>query len=840
MHRWRGLVNGPFFDGSGNARTTAWAAEMTDRSEPIHLNGGVCDVTIASSIPIPEKNTTRGNHEGDSGLTIMPNLGNAWHLPASAEPRGAGAMRDPVGALVPGADITIFSGNQFRGPGTAGNQLQDGSSVFFRRPAADAAWTEIPMRYRSEQDNNKYYAATILADTTATFTDGDRFEYYLRIAYSDRDTTFVHGDGQGGSATAADEAAAQANPFSATMSSPAQFGMWGPVLAFPNAAIHTSVQPDGRVLMWGRRDDPREGMDPQHCTPFVWDPLRPTVPGDARTAGTTPTGRPERADGSPVNIFCAGHAFLPDGRLLVAGGHLKDSDGIDAALLYDGGGGDAGTWSAIAPMAGRRWYPTAITGPDGGIVVLDGSYIDDAGQTLHVTVPEVWSGDAWTEFDEFPDKVLDLYPRVHIASDGRAFVSGPLEQTWFLDLLSGHWHNSGAPRKLRQRDYAPAVMYDTDKILYIGGGGGDGPPTNQTERIDLTEQPLAWKPAGDMHVARRQHNATVLPDGTVLVTGGTRGGGFNNLDAGQPVHTAELWDPRTGAWTELAAESVDRCYHATTVLLPDATVLSAGGGEFKLPGGAENDPQDTHHNAQIFRPPYLFRDGTRPQIGHAPTVVEYGSTFEVQTTDASDITKVTLLRLAAVTHSLDQSQHVSFPAFHAAGTTLTVTAPATPSLCPPGPYMLFILTSLGIPSVASILRIGQASPALDPVGAQHATFAGVTTRGAPPPRRRRGLRGPGRDRRRKGQWHCGTGRDHRDLPLRAGRMLGRGSRSARRPGRCGIGQPRPEHRGLHSPGVPRLRRPAGSAQLVAAVSRRGKRTLRLTRVRSHRRRRIAA
>ena len=644
-------------------------------------------------------------------------------------------MRDPIGPLVPGADITIFSGNQFRGPGNAANQLQDGSSMLFRRPTAEAVWTEIPMRFRSEQGNNKYYAATIFADTTATFTDDERFEYYLRITYSDRDSTFVHADGQGGSATAGEEVAAQAAPFSATMSSAAEFGVWGPVLAFPNAAIHTSVQPDGRVLMWGRRDDPQEGMDPQHCTPFVWDPLRPTVPDDPRTARTTFTGQPRRVDGSPANIFCAGHAFLPDGRLLVAGGHLKDSDGINAAVVYDAAAGDAGTWSAVAQMAGRRWYPTASTAPDGSIVVLDGSYIDDAGQTLHVSVPEVWTDGAWREFDEFPDKVLDLYPRVHIVSDGRAFVSGPLEQTWFLELVSGHWHNSRAPRKLRQRDYAPAVLYDTDKILYIGGGGGDGPPTNQTERIDLTQQPLAWKPAGAMHFARRQHNATVLPDGTVLVTGGTRGGGFNDLDAGQPVHTAELWDPDTGAWTALAAESVDRCYHATAVLLPDATVLSAGGGEFKLPGGVENDPSDTHHNAQIFRPPYLFRDGNRPQISHAPTTVEYGSTFTVQTADASDITKVTLLRLAAVTHSFDQSQHISFLEFQAAATTLTVTAPATPNVCPPGFHMLFILNSAGIPSVASIVRIGQTLPVLEAEGVHHGTFAVASPQ---PARHRRG------------------------------------------------------------------------------------------------------
>src|SRR3989442_10875887 len=158
-----------------------------------------------------------------------------------------------------------------------------------------------------------------------------------------------------------------------------------------------------------------------------------------------------------------------------------------------------------------------------------------------------------------------------------------------------------------------------------------------------------------MHSRRRQHNATLLPDGTVLVTGGSRGGGgtdpnrpgkpddngFNDLRPGRPVHIAELWDPATQTWTELAAEEVDRCYHATAVLLPDATVLSAGGGEYRPPNGQDvpNDPQDTHPDAQIFSPPHLFR-GARPQITAAPASVDHRAAFQVGTAPPNDIGKV--------------------------------------------------------------------------------------------------------------------------------------------------------------------------------------------------------
>ena len=64
----------------------------------------------------------------------MANLGNAWHIPENAEPRGRGGMRDPIGTVVPGTDITIFTGNQFQGGGNPGNQLEIGSSLFFNAP----------------------------------------------------------------------------------------------------------------------------------------------------------------------------------------------------------------------------------------------------------------------------------------------------------------------------------------------------------------------------------------------------------------------------------------------------------------------------------------------------------------------------------------------------------------------------------------------------------------------------------------------------------------------------------------------------------------------------------
>jgi hypothetical protein len=274
------------------------------------------------------------------------------------------------------------------------------------------------------------------------------------------------------------------------------------------------------------------------------------------------------------------------------------------------------------------------------------------------------------------------------------------------------------------KEYAPSIFYtegpdDVGKILFIGGGNG---PTNEVELLDLNTMPPQWQATDSMQFKRRQHNATILPDGTVLVMGGTQGNGakvdgeekgFNDLRIGQPIRSAELWDPKKPAghrWAKMDKSGVDRCYHSTAVLLPDATVLSAGGGEFSPKrDGNENAAEDSHRDAQIFFPPYLFRpDGSRanrPDISAAQDDVKYGETFAVKTTHPDQIGRVSWVRLSSVTHSFNANQRVNVLKFTAGATDLKVTAPADPKVCPPGHYMLFVLNKAGVPSDAKIVRI---------------------------------------------------------------------------------------------------------------------------------------
>jgi len=495
-------------------------------------------------------------------------------------------------------------------------------------------------------------------------------------------------------------------------SQPAVVGKWSPVFDTKNVMIHAHVLPNGKVLFWGRREAGQD-LNPHECTPRIWDP----------TMGTGTAAIVETANKPGYNLFCSGHAFLADGRLFVAGGHQFDGKGEPHVTIYDP---EHNMWTpldTLPDMSGGRWYPTAVTLSDGGVLVSFGT--NEQGKP-NVT-QQVWKDGGWWDLTTATFINAPYYPRMHLVSDGRLFMSGPLRLTQFLDAGgTGTWMPfSDRDNSLITKEYAPSVLYnetpdDLGKVLFIGGGNG---PTDEVETLDLNAMPLKWAATDPMQFKRRQHNATLLPDGTIVVMGGTQGTGakypketpgFNDLRIGSPIRSAEIWDPKKPAgkhWSKMAKADVDRCYHSTAILLPDATVLSAGGGEYSPPndGITDNKPEDTHKNAQIFFPPYLFRaDGSlavRPDITSSPAGVKYGDTFAVGTANPGDVGKVNWVRLSSVTHSFNSNQRINVLKFTPDVASVKVIAPADPKLCPPGHYMLFVINKDGVPSVAKIIKV---------------------------------------------------------------------------------------------------------------------------------------
>lgn len=444
-------------------------------------------------------------------------------------------------------------------------------------------------------------------------------------------------------------------------------GQWSAVMtSVPIVQVHLHLLPTGKVLSWG-------GPDSEVPNTYIWDP----------SSGEFTVVRP------PSELFCAGHSFLPDGRLLVAGGHIMNDLDIKGLGLPNTNAFDpvTGVWQALPKMAKGRWYPTNTTLPDGNVLTLAGT--DETGD--NVPIPEVWNGTQWRPLTT-ASLGLPYYPRTFVAPNGRIFYAGEERQSLYLDITgTGSW-SDGPLRQFGGRDYGSAVMYEPGKILYVGGGD---PPTSSAEIIDLNQPTPAWSYTGSMAVARRQTNATLLPTGDVLVTGGTRGMGFNDL-AGA-VRTAELWHPATGTWTELASSTTARIYHSTALLLPDGRVLSTGSGDG---GGSPNEP-----NYELYSPPYLF-NGTRPSItSELPSHVAYGRTQFVATPDAAKIAKVTFIALGSVTHAFDQNARLVPLSFSPVAKGLSIIFPASRTVAPPGPYMLFLVNADGVPSEGKIMLL---------------------------------------------------------------------------------------------------------------------------------------
>ncbi len=483
--------------------------------------------------------------------------------------------------------------------------------------------------------------------------------------------------GQTSRATARDAQAAAA----AVAGGPQAVGAWGPVTEWPVVGVHVALLPNGKVLAYDSVGDNATESYPvqDHTRATVWDP---------QTGEQTPVNV-----ATGYNIFCSGLAHLVDGRLFIAGGNKDQQlNGIVQTHLFDPA---TNTWSLGPDMAAGRWYPTVTPLRNGEMLITSG----------RVNTPEVRRLDGGLRALSTAPLALPLYPWMDVAPDGRTFYSGPDQTLRTLDTTgTGAWQTFGQ-RDTINRDYGGHALFDVGKELVAGGG----PSTKDARVIDINGATPQVSATAPMAFGRRQHNLTVLADGSVLATGGNSSSA-SLVDLANGVYPAERWDPATGQWTTLAAMQVTRQYHSSALLLPDGRVLSSGGGIC----GTCDQVGYLAKNAEVFSPPYLYQaDGTlapRPVIDAAPSAVTYGGPLEIATADPASIRKVALLRLGSVTHSVNMEQRYVPLAFTAGTATLAATGPENANVTPPGLYMLLLVDTNGVPSVARMISVQGDSP----------------------------------------------------------------------------------------------------------------------------------
>ncbi len=500
---------------------------------------------------------------------------------------------------------------------------------------------------------------------------------------------------------------------------PEQDGQWSDPIPFGIVPVAVANLPDGKLITWSSkfRDTYTEMEDGMTYTE-IFDP---TLGTDGQALGETVTQ-------TNHDMFCPGINNLADGRILSAGGTSSERTSI-----YDP---VTGIWSRAADMNVNRGYQGNVTLADGSVFTVGGSWsgsntvATNGGKNAElytpstgwINLPNIEGEDIFTANDlakelQGPYRV-DNHVWLWPAPNGKIFHAGPGEMMHWIepDIANG---GSISDAGLRGTDTysmkGTTVMFDIGKILKVGGAESYGssdpafvPAKDNSMVIDINDENNVTVTAtvNNLSFARTMHNSTVLPDGKVLVTGGLDKAEVFS-DTGARL-TAELYDPATNSWSNVAGMAIPRTYHSVSILLTDGRVFVGGGG---LCDTSNLDECVNHMDAEIYSPPYLFTAGgalaTRPTIS-APATSDYDTNISV--TGTNGINGFSLIRFSAATHSTNNEQR-RIPVGFTEDTpgNYTVSIPNR-ELLPPGNYMLFALDINGVPSVAETINIGSDVP----------------------------------------------------------------------------------------------------------------------------------
>jgi hypothetical protein len=497
-------------------------------------------------------------------------------------------------------------------------------------------------------------------------------------------------------------------------------------------AVHAALLHTGKIVYFG--GDQHTGSlnasgDVDHTRLF-----------DCETHAITPvTGLPDNVD-----LFCAGHAQLADGRILAAGGTRKWGGGgihppghfigIRDAYLFDPSDeqwhvtGKLVTQRAneVGPgldieKTGGKWYPTLVTLPDGRVLAVSGHpEVDDSrhnNNSLELYDPSTgaWSivGSADYSNIDTVDARRYEYPRLHVLPDGAVISMSPMAnrrlEKWHPYTDATDWDDVIAPPP--EAIYDNWFAQDTTSIMLplsysdeyrarIMQVGGSMPYILDTDNVAA-----GWIPVpramfdhpspGDMNPVRENADSIILPTGEVFIEGGLKNG--SNDATG--VRAPETYNPVSGTWRVLPASPIVRGYHSTALLMPSGAVWVAGSNFNASPGLANRELR-----IEIFEPWYFC--GRRPTITDAAPKACHGDKLEIRTPDAADIKSVVVVRCGTVTHNFNSDQrHITLEFTREKGDVILAEVPPEPNVVIVGYYLLFVIDSTGRPSTGRFVQI---------------------------------------------------------------------------------------------------------------------------------------
>jgi hypothetical protein len=517
-------------------------------------------------------------------------------------------------------------------------------------------------------------------------------------------------------------------------------------------AVHAALVPSGdqgEVVLFGGDE---HWADQQESA--GGDKFKKTRVYDVRTHSIVSAAIP-----SPdSDVFCAHHAFAADGRLLIAGGTSKWPEGGDGHVhnldflghrrcwLYNPRGRK---WVEVSRLrknpdqedeeeSGGRWYPGCVTLGNGDVLALFGHLMQKDFRHRN-TLPERYNqaGNTWVNLPKEmafplapgPGVRYLFYPRVFTLRDGKLFFATPMpvefdtaasgDGTYFstlYDPATGDYegHKIPEPGSGGYLDWSrPAVLLPLlpeedyrPRVLFCGDTGA--------LKIDLGVATPAWqatsaRAASVAGLTRQYSNAAILPNGQVCLVGGV-----NVVEPESPVLQAEIYDPgidwgagayaNPDAWSVKESAVHTRNYHSTALLLPNGKVWVAGGNVDANSG----DPDTVGvKKIELYEPDYIAV-ANRIQVTAAPRFLSYGDSFELEIDrPATNVGRVALVRGGSVTHSTNNDQrYVGLRIGSRNGNTLTVVAPPSGNVAPPGYYMLWVMDTAGNPcQLARFVRL---------------------------------------------------------------------------------------------------------------------------------------
>jgi hypothetical protein len=487
---------------------------------------------------------------------------------------------------------------------------------------------------------------------------------------------------------------------------------WGPRKNSEICAIHAALVPtangDGEIIYFG---------GDEHSPPaLLAGQIDKSRRMNCRTEAVTYVASP------PADLFCCGHGFMADGRLLVGGGTATfetTSPGEHGMLGHFTAERRCWVYNPHAPgfsqiarfgpepgheeadTGGGRWYPTILTLPSGQILAAGGHPAGDDSRHGNNT-PERYlpATNSWVRL---PAVGISDYARMHVLPDGLVLVvAGTFKYNAWTGAQTPVASGPGSPYDgyLTSSVLLPLLPEETYRARILVTGGVN------PRKIDLGATTPAWANTGARTGSaagklRFNGGAVLLPTGKVLVVGGVQDGADDNTGVKEP----ELYDPVSDSWQTLEdpAQQV-RNYHSTALLMPDGRVWTGGSNvnSARTEGGNERRVL----NFEIFSPPYPA--GSRPTITGCPANVAYGQRFTVQTPQAGTIARVALLRCGSMTHAFDGDQRwVGLSIVERHSGSLEVLAPLHGGVAPPGPYMVFLIDEGGRPcQYARFVRVG--------------------------------------------------------------------------------------------------------------------------------------